>query len=174
MKRNLLLGSFFIIYTYKLYNTVMLDYQVLNLKTEFKSEYLGEEVYNMLDYTFKIPDTYTYNVFEVTDEYIARPDLISYDAYGDTMYGDIICKLNGISNPFELNTGTKLVVPTADCVDDFIAIPSIKDKDDNWGPNTPKDSTPTVKTKNSKRQANEAIVGDVRFKIDKANGVIIY
>ena len=114
------------------------------------------------------------NLNSISPNVIFCPDLISYDAYGDTMYGDVICKLNGISNPFELNSGTKLVVPTADCVDDFIAIPSIKDKDDNWGPNTPKDSTQTVKTKNSKRQANEAIVGDARFKIDKTNGVIIY
>lgn len=149
----------------------MLDYSILNLKTEIKSDYLKENIYNMLDYTFVIPYGYSYNIFEVTREYIARPDLISYDAYGDSMYGDVICKLNGISNPFELNEGMKLVIPTPDDVIGFIVEPSIKDKDENWGPST---GHTVTKTKKSKRQANEAIIGDARFKIDKANGVIIY
>ena len=76
----------------------------LMFKNNFSSEYLGEEMINLLDTTFVIPEYYNYNIFEVTEEYVARPDLISYDAYGDEMYTDVICKLNGISNPFELNT----------------------------------------------------------------------
>ena len=125
----------------------------------------------MLDFTFEIPNTYTYSIFQVTSDYIARPDLISYDAYGDSMFADIICKLNGISNPFELNVGMKLIIPSPESITDFTVQPSLKDSDSNWGPST---GTKVTKTKKSKRQANEAIVGDVRFKIDKANGVIIY
>ena len=149
----------------------MLDYSVLNLKTQIHSDYLDEDIYNMLDYTFHIPYNYNYNIFEVTQDYIARPDLISYDAYNDTSYADVLCKLNGISNPFELNEGMKLIIPTPEDIDKFINEPSIKDMDENWGPTNTDKST---KTKKSKRQANEAIMGDVRFKIDKANGVIIY
>jgi hypothetical protein len=33
---------------------------------------------------------------------------------------------------------------------------------------------PTTKTKKEKRKANEAIVGDTRFKIDKTRGIVIY
>ena len=149
----------------------MLNYSVLDMKTEILSEYLGEKIYNMLDFTFVIPQSYSYNIFVVTKEYIARPDLVSYDAYGDTMYADIICKLNGISNPFELNEGMKLIIPTPECVYQFALEPSIKDRDANWGPSSGKQA---VKTKVSKRQANEAIMGDTRFKIDKTRGVIIY
>lgn len=149
----------------------MLNYSTLNFKTPIYSDYLGEDLYNMLDYTFEIPNEYSYNVFNVTHEYIARPDLISYDAYGDTMFADIICKLNGISNPFELNEGMKLIVPSPDYIKAFIVEPSIKDKDDNWGPDSQKNKP---KAKSSKRQANIAIVGDTRFKIDKSNGIIIY
>lgn len=149
----------------------MLSYAVLNQKKEIKSNYLGESVYNMLDHTFEIPENYSYNVFLVTEGYIARPDLISYDAYGDTMYTDVICKLNGLSNPFELNAGMKLILPTPDCISLFAITPSIKDEDENWGPAI---RNATAKTKNSKRQANEAITGDSRFKIDKSKGVIIY
>lgn len=149
----------------------MLQYSVLNNKKEIESDYLGETIYNMLDFTFEIPTSYMYNIFEVTHEYIARPDLISYDAYGDTMFADIICKLNGISNPFELNVGMKLIIPSPESIMDFAVHPSLKDLDTNWGPSTGSNVT---KTKKSKRQANEAIVGDGRFKIDKANGIIIY
>ena len=151
----------------------MLDYSILDLKTEVYSDYLNESIYNMLDYTFQIPQEYAYNVFEVTNDYIARPDLISYDAYGDTMYTDVICKLNGISNPFELNEGMKLILPAPECIRDFIISPSIKDIDDNWWPSSA-GTDKVAKTSKSKRQANEAIIGDTRFKIDKANRVIIY
>lgn len=149
----------------------MLNYSVLDFKTEIKSDYLGENIFNLLDYTFEIPKSYSYNVFEVTEEYIARPDLISLDAYGDSMFGDIICKLNGISNPFELNVGMNLIIPSPEDILNFAIKPSIKDADENWGPSIGKRIT---KTKKSKRQANDAIVGDVRFKIDKSTGIIIY
>ena len=149
----------------------MLKHSVLDLKNTINSEYLGEQIYNMLDYTFEIPYDYSYNILEITEEYIARPDLISYKAYGDTMFTDIICKLNGVSNPFELNEGMKLILPTPDDIHKFIVEPSINDRDENWGPNVQKTQ---AKTKYTKRQANEAIMGDTRFKIDKANGIIIY
>lgn len=149
----------------------MLEYNILNLKKEINSDYLGENLWNMLDYTFEIPQDYSYNVFEVTQEYIARPDLISIDAYGSSMFTDVICKLNGISNPFELNVGAKLIIPTPDDVFKFVVEPSSKDSDSNWGPNLNYSKT---KTKASKRQANEAILGDSRFKIDKSKGIIIY
>lgn len=148
-----------------------MQYNVLNFKRPIKSEYLGEDIYNMLDYTFEIPNNYTYNIFVVTHEYIARPDLISLDAYGDSMFADVICKLNGISNPFELNEGMYLIIPTPEHILNFALIPSNKDLDDNWGPYTPSDK---VKTKRTKRQANEAIIGDKRFKIDTTKGIIIY
>lgn len=138
-------------------------------KTNFKSDYLGDEVVNLLDKTFVIPDYYDYNIFEVTEEYIARPDLVSYDAYGDSMYADVICKLNGVSNPFELNKGMKLIIPSPDYITNFIVRPSQEDYEANIEMNIP-----VAKQKNEKRKPNEAIVGDSRFKIDRTSGVIIY
>ena len=49
---------------------------------------------------------------EVIEDYVARPDLISLAVYGTDKYADIICKINGISNPFELNTGMILLIPS--------------------------------------------------------------
>ena len=146
----------------------MLTYSVLNFKREIDSDYLGERVYNMLDHTFQIPDNYIYNIFTVTEEYIARPDLISLDAYGDSMFADVICKLNGVSNPFELNAGMKLIIPSPESIIDFAVRPGDDFIDDVYV------STVSTKTKQSPRQANEAILGDSRFKIDASTGVIIY
>lgn len=154
----------------------MLLYSTLNFKTKIHSNYLNDNVYNLLDKTFTIPSSYSYNVFEVTKEYIARPDLIALDAYGDDMFGDIICKLNGISNPFELNEGMKLIIPSPENIMDFAKKPKHDDIESNLNMMGTGDviEKPIAKQKNSKRQANEAIVGDTRFKIDSATGVIIY
>lgn len=150
----------------------MLPYLTIDFKNNFESEYLGSNIINLLDSTFIIPNSYMFNVFEVTEEYIARPDLISYDAYGDSMHADVICKLNGISNPFELNIGTKLVLPSPEYIMDFVYHPNETDNDSKWGNNSIGDGS--RKTKQSKRQPNEAILGDTRFKIDATSGIIIY
>lgn len=155
----------------------MLEYTTLNFKNTIKSDYLQEEIYNLLDLTFLIPSRYNYNIFTVTKDYIARPDLISYDAYGDETFADIICKVNGISNPFELNEGMKLIIPSPENILDFTRKVQKYPGEDLY--NSTNDAAVTsmqnnAKTKRSKRQANEAIVGDKRFKIDAAAGIIIY
>jgi hypothetical protein len=159
----------------------MLEYTTLNFKNTIKSEYLQEEIYNLLDLTFLIPDYYSYNVFTVTKDYIARPDLISYDAYGDATFADIICKLNGVSNPFELNEGMKLIIPSPENILDFTRRVKKYPGEDIYQTDPKSTNSSAVggsqggsKTKQSKRQPNEAIIGDKRFKIDAAAGIIIY
>ena len=91
----------------------MLDYNILNQKPTITTVKDGEYV------TYKDLLSQTYNgrfihggrIVEVEEYYIARPDLISLAIYGDDKYADIICKINGISNPFELNKGTWLYAP---------------------------------------------------------------
>lgn len=143
---------------------------ILNDKYPFKSDYLQEDIINLLDTSFKFPKEYTYNVFEVTADYVARPDLISYDAYGDTMYTDIICKINGISNPFELDEGTLLIIPSLNSIMNFRVKPSAAQRETGVDDS----SKPIAKQKNEKRKANEAVVGDRRFKIDPVAGIVIY
>lgn len=79
--------------------------KILSLKNEFYSEYLDENIINLLDRTFNIPANYPAHLYKVEDEYVGRPDLLSLDLYGDERYADILCKLNGISNPYELAEG---------------------------------------------------------------------
>lgn len=146
-----------------------LDFQTLKNKTILKSDYLGEEIYNLLDKTFIIPNQYSYNIFIVTEDYIARPDLISYKAYNDINYADILCKLNGISNPFELNVGMKLIIPSPEDIINFNIETRTDDMETGINTNNPK-----PKSKNEKRKTNEVIIGDTRFNIDKNTGVVIY
>lgn len=147
---------------------------VLQNKTQIKSDFLEDDIWNLLDNTFTIPNFINYVFYEVNEEkYIARPDLIALDAYGDTSYTDIICKLNGISNPFELNMGTLLILPGASEINQFSHSAPIDEIESNFG----KDGTNIImkqKKKTDTRQTNEAIVGDTRFKIDRNKGIVIY
>lgn len=148
----------------------MYQSSILLNKTQVYSEFLEENIWNLLDTTFNIPKYYDYEVVKVDQEkYIGRPDLISLDAYGDPVYADIICKLNGISNPFELNEGMMLVIPSAANISEFIQSVPLSERESTA--NLP---VPKPKTKTEKRQANEAIVGDRRFKIDATKGIVIY
>jgi len=147
----------------------MLLYSVINNKGTIYSDYLNDEIYNLLDMTFALPNNgFDFNVFDVSAQYIARPDLISKDAYGDSMYADVICKINGISNPFELNEGMKLILPRPEYILDFAIKPLAEESEQD------DIDIPTPKQRNTKRSPNEAIVGDSRFKIDSTSGVIIY
>ena len=147
----------------------MIFHTVLNNKQVIHSDWLDDDVINLNDSTFKIPQSYQYEIIELDEKYIARPDLLSLDVYGDTIYSDLLCKLNGISNPFEMNKGMLIIVPSPDVIMNFMNIPSIEDSDISNDINKP-----IVKKKTSKRKANEAIVGDSRFKIDKSRGIVIY
>jgi hypothetical protein len=146
----------------------MLRHTVLNNKKEIFSNWLQEKVINLTDSTFQIPASYEYEILEITERYIARPDLLSKDVYGDSIYSDLLCKLNGISNPFELNKGMILVIPSPDNIQSFMKEPAADELDTNGN------DKPIIKQKNEKRKANEAILGDSRFKIDKTRGVVIY
>lgn len=157
---------------YYLYHDYLFMYQssVLNNKTKIYSDFLEENIWNLLDRTYDVPKRFNFTIFEVTQEkYIARPDIVSIDAYGDPMFADIICKLNGISNPFELNMGMILVIPSPSDVFTFAHKAPLDEKE-----GTVNDNVPKPKKKSEKRKANEAIVGDKRFKIDASKGIVIY
>lgn len=149
----------------------MLQNPLLTYKSELKSDVLQEQIVNLLDMTFQIPKDFKYNVIEVTDGFIGRMDLISKQVYGDTKYQDVLCKLNGISNPFELNEGTVLVLPDVSDIDEFYyyETPEERDPDSSNASNKP-----TAKAKKEKRKPNEAVVGEKRFHIDPNRKVIVY
>ena len=89
----------------------MLNYDILHNKPTIDIN--GEEGLDLLTKSLNFVDgTQQGNFLQVNEYYVARPDLISLAVYGDDRYADIICKLNGISNPFELNEKMVLFIPT--------------------------------------------------------------
>lgn len=150
----------------------MIYHTVLNNKQKIYSDWLQDDVINLGDATFVIPPSYQYEILEVTEKYVARPDLLSKDIYGDAIYSDLLCKLNGISNPFELNEHALMIIPSPDCIMDFMHVPTSEECDSDIASNAA--IKPIAKQKSQKRKANEAVTGDSRFSLDRTKGIVIY
>ena len=150
--------------------------RVLGQKSEFYSEYLGENIINLLDRSFDIPAKYSAHLYKVEEEYEGRPDLLSLDLYGDERYADVICKLNGVSNPYELAAGQYLLIPSLTDAEEFYIQPAQAWREPVTAPDSDalKHIIPILKKKTDKRKPNEAIVGDKRFNIDPISKIVIY
>jgi hypothetical protein len=59
-----------------------------------------------------VPDIQVIAEHIVESDEICRIDLISLKYYRDSSYSDYILKYNGISNPFSINEGDVLLIPT--------------------------------------------------------------
>ena len=150
----------------------MISYPVMSNKVYSTEGFSGENHYDLLYQTFRIPKDFKYNVYVVTDEYVARPDLLSLHVYGTVNYADVLCKLNGISNPFELNNGMYIVAPDANDIPLFYTIDHSKEDAIQSGVTI--DAKKLQKKKNETRKANEQVVGDRNFRIDRNSKIVIY
>lgn len=148
----------------------MLKNSLLTNKRIKKYSKTDEDMIDLMSKTFVFADDFEYNLIEVTELSVGRLDIISKIVYNDDQYGDLICKINGISNPLELNIGKILVIPETPYIKSFMTR-EIDDID-----NITKDTVlrPTPKHKKDKRKVNEAVDGDVRYKIDASNRIIVY
>jgi hypothetical protein len=90
--------------------------ELFDLKSEMVKE--GIRMIDFLENNFNVnysyPNLQIYKVFLIKEEYLCRPDLLSWEAYNNVNYVDIILKFNQITNPFSME------------VDDIILVPSIK------------------------------------------------
>lgn len=150
--------------------------RILSQKSEMYSPYLNESIVNLLDKTFSIPANFSTHLYRVEEEYVARPDLLSLDIFGDERYAELICKINGISNPYELAEGMYLIIPGFDSIENFYLLPA-----DEWKESEVKMTEeakqiliPALKKRTDKRKPNEAITGDKRFNIDPISKIVIY
>ena len=156
----------------------MLNYPSLASKPEMSRMIDGKKVSykDLLCHTLNDEES----VFEgiefirVIGDYVARPDLISLAVYGTDQYADILCKINGISNPFELNEGMILLIPNLSTITFFY-------KSRSASATFESDSTPISstkknfqKTKSERRRPAEQTVGSKNFVVDLSNKMIIY
>lgn len=151
----------------------MLYHKILGGKPSIMSDAVGERLLNLCSQTFIAPVDVHYQLFITTKDYVARPDLVSQFLYNTPGYTDIICKLNNIQNPFELNEGQILVCPEGTDISKFYLTPEVDDEDDIYSDETDT-GIPQPKQVNDKRSANDSVVNDKRFDIDKKNRVIVY
>lgn len=140
-------------------------------KETFHSDYLDEDIVDLLGSTFEIPRSYACSVTTIDPGYNGRVDLIADVLYGDDMYADTVLRVNGPGNPFEFVEGQNIIVPAQDVVGEFFQQPSKA-----WSETylSAKESRPKPKARSEKRRPNEAVIGDKRFNIDPQSKIIIY
>lgn len=174
----------------------MLDYNILSQKATV-TLYKDNEKITFIDL---LSESYNKNtkpsgdVLIVNKYYVARPDLISLAVYGDDKYGDLICKVNGISNPFELNEGMLIYLPSNSQLTEYYngdqgnSIESFVNSSKRYKKNRSqisgvndklstieKNSTSTLKKyTNQSRTPGEQTILDKNYTINKDLGIVIY
>lgn len=154
----------------------MLEYQIIENKPTIDIN--GESGIDLLNKTVDIDKNISGDFIYVNEYYVARPDLISLAVYGEDKYGDIICKVNGISNPFELNEGQIIFIPTINSISNLlqhnsdISTKRVETKVKDYISLSSKIGN--QKAKNERRSPAEQLVGDQNYIIDKSLGLVFY
>ena len=153
----------------------MLTNYLIQKKNTIKSDVLGEEILNLSEKTYDVENTaITTSWITIDEAFVARPDLLSFNLYGTDAYGDLICKMNGVSNPFEMNDNRVYRVIPVNEVPLLITDYEYGDELIDSGESVTPYGMLAPKEKKEKRAANEEVVGDERFEINYGNRVVIY
>lgn len=157
----------------------MLDYITLNNKpTTSRLDSNGNSVY-FKDLLTKTWSTWNgskcINPIIVNEYYVARPDLISLAIYGTDEYADMICKFNGISNPFEINEDMVLFMPPLHWAQEGTSGKEQSSCDIIEYNETIEQKDDIKKLRTDVRSSSTATVGDAEpFVIDKTLGLVFY
>lgn len=157
----------------------MLDYLLLSNKPTVTITNSAGESYQCKDLLHPVA---MYNnvdiddVFIINEHYVARPDLVSLAVYGDDRYADVLCKFNGLANPFELNENMVIFIPPLSRLNEMFnpngrRSEMINDSESNTFSGT---QYPMQKEKSEKRSPAESVVGETNFVVDRTLGVVFY
>lgn len=92
----------------------MLRIETLSRKTELTLPN-GDKIMDLTTKSFEFSGSVNVNHTSiVSDDFQMRPDLVARVEYGNSNRLDFICKFNGISNPFSLETGRILMIGDED------------------------------------------------------------
>lgn len=154
----------------------MLDYKIIEYKKNIRKN--GETYIDLLSNSFDKDLPIDAKIVVVNKYYVARPDLISLALYGSDRYADAICKINGISNPFELNEDDILLAPTFEYIEKYSKVFDASGSDlvdeNEDDDEILKIKNTMQKRPNEKRSANEQLVGESNYVVDKSLGIILY
>ena len=153
-----------------------LDYKILNKKPIITRN--GVKFQDLAVQTIDPSVEISGSFLVVNKYYVARPDLIALAVYGDDRYADILCKVNGISNPFELNENDVIILPHVETLMDLTNMSPVEsvfvDGKNNNELVTGFMDTELQRDVNSSRSPNEQTKGMTNIVIDKENGLILY
>ena len=151
----------------------MLDYNILKKKPILETN-KGEAYIDLAQKTYSDKKYVPGEVLIINKYYVARPDLVSLAVYGDDQYADIICKINGISNPFELNENDIIFIPAIDTINSLTTINNKPSDLVDEEPNLYTKKTDIRKKSSDKRSPNEMTLSDSNYIIDHSLGLIFY
>ena len=124
----------------------------------------------------KLANVKSVSMYVVDDETKMRPDLVTQRLYGEQNSFDLLLKYNGISNPFSLNIGDILLIPSFENLETLLKVPvKIEDigapTDDGaeklfLNPATTKDKE-RIKQIRKQVKGGEVLPGNVNKKGDK-------
>ena len=157
----------------------MLEYKTLQYKPKQFKRFSNDKDVEFKDLLAKTWDAWGgepyINPLVINEYYVARPDLISLAVYGTDEYADMICKFNGLSNPFELNEGMLIFIPpqwwSKSGVEDRETAPcELINKNESI-----RKSDKIKKMRNEVRSSSTPAVGDPQpYIIDKTLGLVFY
>lgn len=153
-----------------------LDYKIINFKPIITGNKSNEHYIDLLSDTFDKTKPVSGRPIIINKHYVGRPDLVSLACYGDDSYGDIICKVNGISNPFELNEDDLIFIPDIEYITGCLKAdrqPSEIIKSDNDDITQPQEES-FRKLVSDLRSPNEQTINDRNYVIDKSLGIVFY
>ena len=157
-----------------------LNYNTIDMKPEIKATVDGQEtkIIDLLAICWEEEaEENTGDIAITTEDYIARPDLVSIAKLGTDMYADYICKANGISNPFDLNKDTVLAMPTSTSIEESIRTREtdccelVEDEDDFIADTT---NINEVSRQSARSSGTRARGDDPLYIIDKSSGMVLY
>ena len=153
-----------------------LDYKILNKKPIISRN--GVKFQDLAVQTIDPSVGISGSFLVVNKYYVARPDLISLAVYGDDKYADILCKINGISNPFELNENDVIILPHVETLMNITNMEPVEsvfvDCNNNNELGTGFMDTELQRDINSSRSPNEQTKGMTNIVVDDENGIILY
>ncbi len=153
-----------------------LDYKILSKKPIMERN--GQKFMDLSVQTIDPEVGISGSMILVNKYYVARPDLISLAVYGTDQYADIICKINGISNPFEINENDLIILPHIEVIMDFTRVQPVEsvfiDDDKNYELSNAFMDNELQADVNAIRSPNEQTKGMKNLIIDDEHGLLLY
>lgn len=115
----------------KIYIITMFKYTIDSKKAYTNSE--GEDMVDLTEPIFNMKDTgsVTFSLYRCPADSRMRPDKVAISAYGSEEYAEMVMKYSGIDNPFAIDKGDILVVPSLSSVYNEVRTVELSDNKGN-------------------------------------------